>query len=490
MGAEESTPQQKQPLIPQQPTPANAQNLANGPVDPPANEEQETKKQAPPNEPQPEPSQNGTKDPPPTQEKQPAPIKEPPVTSTPSTKEPPSEAKKETKAPKQEEKTEAAPPNPYVDDNLVEAQKEYSPQKNKTFEKKHAVDATQDIKPKPKAETQPAPVTKPTSSPQKTEVKPTPKPQPKSPPETTEATKPKPTAKITKQTVPKSSKTVAQKSTYEPEKASMDVKEQIEQYFHTSYPIHITEDVFNTKTDLIRLRRYFHANPELSWEEIETAKNISNYCESLGLATKKGVGKTGVVAVLHGAFSDGLCIALRSDMDALPIHEENNHIAYKSRVSGVSHACGHDCHMSILLTVARILSQPKYVKRLHGCVKFIFQPAEEGGAGAKCMVNEGVLNEDNVVLNCPEVDQVYGLHVWSYCKLGKIVLKSGALMAGSSMFTLKVKGVGGHGAEPKGTSDSVLALTQLSIQLHSIVSRNISPIECGVVTIGTMHVGD
>jgi len=276
---------------------------------------------------------------------------------------------------------------------------------------------------------------------------------------------------------------------YEPEKVPMDVRQEIEKLFHTSYPIHITKDVFDTKADLIKLRRYFHANPELSWQEVQTAKNIASYCESLGLATKKNVGRTGVVAVLHGAHSDGECIALRADMDALPIQEENPHIKYQSRKANVSHACGHDCHMAILLTVARILSGPKYVRQLHGCVKLIFQPAEEGGGGAKFMIDDGVLDADDSQLNCPAVDQVYGLHVWSYLKLGKIVAKSGALMAGSAHFEIRVRGVGGHGAEPKGTSDTVLAITQLCIQLHSIVSRNLSATDCGVVTVGTMRVG-
>eukprot|EP01084_Bolivina_argentea_P150822 263340_1 len=176
-------------------------------------------------------------------------------------------------------------------------------------------------------------------------------------------------------------------------------------------------------------------------------------------------------------------------MDALPIQELNNDIAYKSRIKNVSHACGHDCHMAILLTVARILSQPKYVRQLHGCIKFIFQPAEEGGAGAKYMISDGVLDEDYKELNCPSVDQVYGLHVWSYSKLGKIILKHGSLMAGSCKFNIKCKGIGGHGAEPKHTSDTVLAITSLSIQLHSIISRNLSPLDCGVLTIGTMNVG-
>ena len=186
-------------------------------------------------------------------------------------------------------------------------------------------------------------------------------------------------------------------------------------------------DVFHTKDDVVRLRRYFHMNPELSFAEVETARNIQNYCDSLGLVTKANIARTGVAAVLHGGHSDGPCILLRADMDALPIEEANEHIAWKSRVAGVSHACGHDCHCAILLTVARILAMPRYVAQLHGAVKFIFQPAEEHGAGAKHMIADGVLEEDNDVLHCPRVDQVYGLHVWSYHRLGKV-----------SAFTLKL----------------------------------------------------
>merc|ERR1712228_429683 len=171
-----------------------------------------------------------------------------------------------------------------------------------------------------------------------------------------------------------------------------------------------------------------------------------------------------------------------------PIQELNDS-AYKSRNANVSHACGHDCHMAILLTVASILSKPKYVKQIHGWIKFIFQPAEEGGAGAKYMIADGCLDEDDT-LQCPNVDQVYGLHVWSYSKLGKFVLKSGGLMAGATKFEIRVQGVGGHGAEPKGTRDTVVATTQLSIQLHSIISRDLAATDCGVFSIGTMNVGD
>mmetsp|Transcript_44013 Transcript_44013/g.39241 ORF Transcript_44013/g.39241 Transcript_44013/m.39241 type:complete len:772 (+) Transcript_44013:24-2339(+) len=512
-------------------------NVANGPINKTATQpkpQQVESKQDPSAKPKSNPSQTESKSQPPTNDQS-------PVNTKQATKSATATAPASAKSASSEEKT-----NPYIDEKLSKAQQQYTPQKNQQFENKHAVqtDKDKDQKSVPKSQSKPKSVSQaqPTSStvtqPNKQNVastkpkqatnatsspstaKPTPKPKPKSnpvagqpktaqaqaqpqsakkvapkvlkkpppkQPKSPAATQPKPKPKAKVKTKSTLSEPIT--SNYVPEKPSQDIKAKIEEYFHTSYPINITEDVFNTKNDLIRLRRYFHANPELSWQEIETAKNISNYCESLGLATKQGVGKTGVVAVLHGAFSDGDTIGLRADMDALPINEENINLPFKSRKKNVSHACGHDCHMAILLTVARILSQPKYVKKLHGCVKFIFQPAEEGGAGAKFMIEDGVLEEDDE-LSCAVVDQIYGLHVWSYNKLGKIVVKPGALMAGSTKFSIKVKGVGGHGAEPKGTSDTVLALTQLSIQLHSIVSRNLSPIDCGVLTIGTMNVGD
>ncbi len=131
----------------------------------------------------------------------------------------------------------------------------------------------------------------------------------------------------------------------------------------------------------------------------------------------------------------------------------------------------------------------QYVNRINGIIKFIFQTGEECGGGAKYMINDGILKTDNE-LNCPKVNEIYGLHVWSYNKLGKIILKSGSLMAGSQSFKINVIGIGGHGAQPLGTSDTVLAITALNIQLHSIVSRNLNPIESGVITIGTCNVGN
>eukprot|EP01083_Nonionella_stella_P227646 807532_1 len=141
----------------------------------------------------------------------------------------------------------------------------------------------------------------------------------------------------------------------------------------------------------------------------------------------------------------------------------NTNCSYKSHVENIMHACGHDCHMAILLTVARILSQPKYVNEITGVIKFIFQPGEECGCGAKYMISDGILN-------CPLVEQII-------------------LMSGSQSFEINIIGIGGHGAEPLNTSDTVLAITNLNIQLHSIISRNISPIDSGVITIGTCNIG-
>lgn len=250
----------------------------------------------------------------------------------------------------------------------------------------------------------------------------------------------------------------------------------------------------------MNLRRYFHANPELSWKEENTALNIARYCRTLGLKVKENVAKTGVISVIYGGYSDGPCILLRAEMDALPIQEMND-CSFKSVVDNVSHACGHDCHLAILLTVARVLSQPSITRHLHGCIKFIFQPAEEGGAGAKHMIDAGVLEEDKE-LNCPKVDQVYGLHTWSYAKLGKVVCVDGELMAGSSSIHIIVRSQVGRnvgvidgsvadGGQPNNchSSDVVLVITQLVLQLHSIVCRDLSPTMSGVLTVGMINVG-
>eukprot|EP01084_Bolivina_argentea_P052229 95948_1 len=170
-------------------------------------------------------------------------------------------------------------------------------------------------------------------------------------------------------------------------------------------------------------------------------------------------------------------------MDALPLDEikcaENE--SFISKNKGVMHACGHDGHMAILCGAAKILSSYKHM--LHGSVKFVFQPGEEGGAGAKKMIDDGN------ILKEPYVDQVYGLHVWSYDKFGTARVINGALMAGCIMFEINVFGKGGHAAVPQGTKDTIVAISHLTQQLHSVVSRNIDPIKNGVITIGKIECG-
>jgi len=265
-------------------------------------------------------------------------------------------------------------------------------------------------------------------------------------------------------------------------KSKFQNKNSNKQYFQLPCRIVISTEVFKIRDELQQIRRYFHNNPELSFKEHNTSQNIIEYLKTCGIETQINIAKTGVVGLLKGDY-DGPCILLRGDMDALPINEietEDNR-SFISKNQGVMHACGHDAHMAILLGTARILSKLKHL--LHGTVKFCFQPAEEEGDGALAMINEGVLEN-------PHVDQVYGLHVWSYEQVGKILAKTGMLMAGCCFFDINILGKGGHGAVPKGTHDAVLASSHLVAQLHHIISRDINAVENGVVTIGKLESGD
>ena len=240
--------------------------------------------------------------------------------------------------------------------------------------------------------------------------------------------------------------------------------------------IKIHPDINELKEFIIETRRKIHKNPELSFKEFDTSKLIIKNLNDWGIDVQKNIAQTGVVGTIKGA-KDGKTIALRADMDALPIQETSN-IPYKSENDGVMHACGHDGHIAMLLGAAKALSNKK--TELHGTVKFIFQPAEEGHAGAKHMINEGVLKN---------VDEIYGSHLWNYQNYGTIGVKPGPIMAAADIFKITIYGKGGHGATPHGTVDSILVSSILIQALQSIVSRNTNPLESTVVSIGKINGG-
>lgn len=240
--------------------------------------------------------------------------------------------------------------------------------------------------------------------------------------------------------------------------------------------IEITPDL---EQHIITHRRALHQIPELGFQETKTQHYIMVQLESLGL-TPIEIAGTGVVAILNGDAGPGPCIALRADMDGLPIQEETDR-SFASQHHGRMHACGHDGHMAILLGVVEALVQRKH--HLKGSVKFIFQPGEEGYAGAKSMVEAGVLETD------PVVDTIFGAHLWTYQPVGEIGVKTGPTMAAADEFHIHIKGKGGHGAMPQGTVDAVLVAAQLTNAIHTIISRTIDPLEHGVITVGTLNGG-
>ena len=239
--------------------------------------------------------------------------------------------------------------------------------------------------------------------------------------------------------------------------------------------INIKKEIQKISEHIYSYRRDFHQYPELSFQEYRTAETISKHLESFGIEHKTGVGKTGVVGEI--VFGDGPTIALRADMDALPIQEVGD-LKYKSKNEGVMHACGHDGHMAILLGAANALSKNKKLKK--GKVRFIFQPAEEGAGGARYMIKDGCLDQ---------VDEIYGLHLWNYQPVGEIGVKNGPIMAAADMFDIIIKGKGGHGATPQGTVDAIVVASNLITMLQTIVSRNTNPLDNTVVTIGEINGG-
>ncbi|PKO05617.1 MAG: amidohydrolase [Chloroflexi bacterium HGW-Chloroflexi-3] len=228
----------------------------------------------------------------------------------------------------------------------------------------------------------------------------------------------------------------------------------------------------------VSFRRDFHQHPELGFQEIRTSEIIAKELINLNFEVKKNIGKTGVLGVLKGT-SDGPTLLLRFDMDALPIHEENTS-NFASKNEGIMHACGHDGHMAIGLTIAKILST--FQDQLNGTIKIIFQPAEEGLGGALATIEDGVLEN-------PRPDYCLGLHIWNEKPLGWIGVNSGSMMASADTFEIIVNGKGGHGGLPHQATDPIVCAAQIISTIQTIVSRNISPLDNAVVSFGSIKGG-
>lgn len=224
--------------------------------------------------------------------------------------------------------------------------------------------------------------------------------------------------------------------------------------------------------EVIRLRRDFHMHPELGFEENRTSGIVRDYLNDLGIETRV-MAKTGVVGEINNGGNKR--IAIRADMDALPINEEND-VPYRSIYPGKMHACGHDAHTAMLLVTAKILSRMEF----EGNVRFIFQPAEEGLNGARRMVEEGAIDG---------VDSIFGLHVWANLPTGNIAISAGPVLANVDLFRVVIEGNGGHGASPHETVDPIVASSYIISSLQSIVSRNVDPMKSAVITVGKINGG-
>lgn len=227
---------------------------------------------------------------------------------------------------------------------------------------------------------------------------------------------------------------------------------------------------------IVELRRRIHANPELAFEEFETGKLVAETLATLGVEVKTGVARTGILGTLRG--NGKKVVALRSDMDALPIKEATG-LEFASRNEGKMHACGHDAHTAIGLGAAMILAELK--AQLHGDVRFLFQPSEERNpGGAPFMIEDGALDG---------VDEVYGLHVIAQHDAGTVGFCEGAMMASADELYITIRGKSGHGARPQFAIDPIVAASQVILALQTLVSRNLDPFAQGVITIGSIHGG-
>lgn len=232
------------------------------------------------------------------------------------------------------------------------------------------------------------------------------------------------------------------------------------------------EEALKIKDEIVAWRRDFHMYPELKYEEERTSRIVEEHLQDWGYSIKR-VG-TGVIADIG---EGGKTVALRADMDALPVQEEND-VPYKSKIPGKMHACGHDAHTAMLLGAAKIIAEHR--DELNGRVRLIFQPAEEGGNGALKMIEGGALEG---------VDAIFGFHVWMDLPSGLIGIREGPFLAGAGIFNGKIIGKGGHGASPHESIDPVPITAEAVLAFQTIVSRNLDPIENGVVSVTSIHGG-
>ncbi|MDQ0548317.1 M20 aminoacylase family protein [Pantoea agglomerans] len=228
---------------------------------------------------------------------------------------------------------------------------------------------------------------------------------------------------------------------------------------------------------LVALRRDLHAHPELGFQEQRTSDIVANFLQQLGIEVHRGIGKTGVVGILKKGSSERM-IGLRADMDALPMQDQSG-TDWQSRLEQMSHACGHDGHTVMLLGAAEKLARDV---SFDGSVCFIFQPAEEGLAGAKAMIDDGLFSR----FPC---EAVYAIHNWPELPLGQVQTRPGAIMAAADRFDIRVLGGGGHAAQPHLTRDTLLATSELVVQLNTLVSRALDPCETALLTVTRMQGG-
>ena len=231
--------------------------------------------------------------------------------------------------------------------------------------------------------------------------------------------------------------------------------------------------------EFVAIRRDLHAHPELGFEEHRTANVVAERLTALNIEHHTGVGKTGIVAVVRGrSTASGRSVGLRADMDALPMQEDNT-FAHRSRYDGRMHGCGHDGHTTMLLAAARYLAE---TRAFDGTVTLIFQPGEEGYAGGRAMIEDGLFERF-------PADQIYALHNWPGLPVGKIAVRAGPMMAAADRVTIDIDGKGGHGAHPHQSIDPVLVAGHIITAAQSIVARNVSPIDTAVVSLCSMHAG-